>query len=1114
MYYDLPPKPDRRSLRALVKTMAKELNSFLEIYDKAKRTNDAGYYQLANEARSQVEIARVTAMEQKMGFPPTLQESIELAIGKLTASLEDHPAFPEALSNNLNSNALPNFLTRIQQRATSECNVPGQRPRRTSVMHRPPASETAVQRKSRRAAHSVAMAGIGAENRTVTAAPSAATSPPRSTTSRIDPEPNVGQEEELVERFARGNENLSRQNTPGPANAPPEFPNIPDALINEESLQLQRRYDEILAQKLAFESRTKQQKDYFQSECQRVMDQMHGLQTGEEDDDEGGDILDPIREVIDQDERRRHTNEWVRSVSSEHSPEVVKAVDPTRPVLPPKTQESFPPQRPITSFQEILDRAPPIRPLARTPDPSGLPTQPKSHSVLPPTQGVKQNAQGIIQSAPRVSNMHPLRQPSNPTPGPVPIQSEHTFKLPPTPVFQPPRHHRELERSLLQDHQVVRPKTHVSRPVIPNPQPQTMFDPNQLQGNNYSLFGNRNPFPSTSQAQSFPYDSQLPPDYKPTDFSPENFTPNQAPEMKESYASKAAPKIGDEVKASRPASLGNQDARTPTSEVPVFVDDGRMEDSTPTQVDLTPNDGNSASQKLLVLQADICAGKYLKNNRFEKEERFTGNEEKDLHDLETVIGRFEFVTTQPGVSSGQRKLEMRHYFGGEAAKIVQRYDNIPDPDEAVRLTLKHLRKEFGREDESAIKMVEKLLRGKEVDKNSWEEMTRIRLDLENYYQRAKETGRESNFNTAETINKIIQSKFGFLAYKWCTEKHRQGHNNKKPFEAFLEFLFEQNKIRKDLSSLLGSNKEKKKGDNYAIDAVDLEDENETSQRGANSNSRRGGRSGPSKSNENAVINATNDWTVVNTRRNGNFRGNNGTNNNNQAVNNNPPTNSNNPGVSNSNPTGAQNNADNNQPKIAATGGWGNNFRGNNPRPFNNYRNNYYPRGNNYNNNNNGYYNYNNPTRNNAGESNNDNNRRNNDAADRGNNADQVNDRLLSLANQGGETRTGGVDGNAAGNNNAVSPNQDEGEGLWRCLVCRSTKLHSLVNCATYINKTYDDRLQTTLTLGLCLNCLTRGHRAVNCPERPLCKICTKPHHTLLHRPRNDNGPTDGQNINA
>ena len=116
------------------------------------------------------------------------------------------------------------------------------------------------------------------------------------------------------------------------------------------------------------------------------------------------------------------------------------------------------------------------------------------------------------------------------------------------------------------------------------------------------------------------------------------------------------------------------------ADVPGRVDKSQTEDLQQTQSSINSNQNNdSASQKLLLLTAELSAGQYLSSNRFEKEERFTGNEETDKHDLESVINRYEFVTTQPGVTEKQRKMELQHYFSGAAGKILKLYANHPNP---------------------------------------------------------------------------------------------------------------------------------------------------------------------------------------------------------------------------------------------------------------------------------------------------------------------------------------------------------------------------------------------------------------------------------------------------
>ena len=1217
MYYDVGPKPDGRHMRALVKTLAKELDHFLELHAKAKKANDAGLFQKANKARSQIEVARLSVTDQKAVFPRALQEKLELAIGKVTTSLEEHPAFPEALSNNLNPEALPNFINRIQRRASSVLNAPiNLKGLPSYAIRQTPASEAEVHRKAFQDSHSIARVGMGASNYPNDVAPSIAPSLVASTERQPPREPNGGPTEPATHSHDQPDTNQLHQRPPSIISIPQNFfPTVPGVEITEEHVQLQRRYDEILARKQQLETQYKEQREGFHAECKTLLDQMHGLKTTDGDDDDEEDALDPLRAVIDQDEKRRQTDIWVQSVSSEHSPDKSTKKQKTNPRLnnntsdrpitapiqpppsypvvmgesPPRPSHlnaakevalhqqlnppNLPTNHPDNPFQSMLDKAQPVQTLAPT-------TNPDPRTIQHPTQ----NVSGSIPQLKSLNSMNPhsnqitdqrnrssqiiSQQPSQPLvppPGFTTQTSDYTFKIPATPVFNQPRHHRELERSLLKDHSAVKPKSHVSRPLNPITHDQNTPRNYQNQMPAYTLFNNPNPFQPNSRVQFHDYKPQMPSNYHQENQNHQSFNPKQVVEDEGSYAHKVA--SGTNVinkNHGEPSSTPTMCHRT--TEVPNRADGGRTGDPR-VQVDLNPDDNNSASQKLLILTAELTSGQYLSSNRFEKEERFTGNEETDKHDLESVINRFEFVTTQPGVTEKQRKMELQHYFSGEAKKILRLYDNNPDPNESVRLTIQHLRKEFGRTDDSATKMLEKILKGGDIDKNSWEEMAKVRLDLQGQYQTAKETGRDATFNTAETIDKIIQTKLSFLAFRWCTEKNRPNHNsNKPPFELFLDFLFEQNKIRRDMNSLLGY-KEKKKGENYAIDAVDFDDENESPSRGAVSNSRRGGKSAAIRPNNTAVINATNtgdEWTMVNYRKNGNHRANNTRNNSFNAANNHNGSSNNNFGVTNYNPgnanhrfnaannyqgainnnanainnplsaansnfDAAQNNAsafnnnsgvetntprnsndtNNNQNNIDAQGGSWNNYRAPNfRRQNNNYRNDFYPRnGFNYNNyanrpNNNGERNNNHF--NNNGE------RNNNHFNNNGRNNTRLDDRLLSLANTGGEAK------NAIqpGDNKTASSNANEGETVWRCPCCCSTTLHALNDCATYINKGYEDRFQTAITLNRCLNCLTFGHTAKFCRIAPQCKLCHGPHHTLLHKAPRDEDNNEKPGVNA
>ena len=69
-----------------------------------------------------------------------------------------------------------------------------------------------------------------------------------------------------------------------------------------------------------------------------------------------------------------------------------------------------------------------------------------------------------------------------------------------------------------------------------------------------------------------------------------------------------------------------------------------------------------------------------------------------------------------------------------------------------------------------------------------------------------------------------------------------------------------------------------------------------------------------------------------------------------------------------------------------------------------------------------------------------------------------------------------------------------------CLACKK-RAHQIHICNVFKGWILADRISVVreLYVGLCMNCLRKGHIAVKCQAQPMCKKCTKQHHTLLDR---------------
>ena len=66
-----------------------------------------------------------------------------------------------------------------------------------------------------------------------------------------------------------------------------------------------------------------------------------------------------------------------------------------------------------------------------------------------------------------------------------------------------------------------------------------------------------------------------------------------------------------------------------------------------------------------------------------------------------------------------------------------------------------------------------------------------------------------------------------------------------------------------------------------------------------------------------------------------------------------------------------------------------------------------------------------------------------------------------------------------------------------CVACRKES-HPLATCTKFQGLSQEERWDVVRKSALCKNCLKSGHIATNCFKPPLCRKCSRCHHTLLH----------------
>lgn len=79
----------------------------------------------------------------------------------------------------------------------------------------------------------------------------------------------------------------------------------------------------------------------------------------------------------------------------------------------------------------------------------------------------------------------------------------------------------------------------------------------------------------------------------------------------------------------------------------------------------------------------------------------------------------------------------------------------------------------------------------------------------------------------------------------------------------------------------------------------------------------------------------------------------------------------------------------------------------------------------------------------------------------------------------------------------------------KCILCKS--LHNLNKCDLFLQMSQPVKLQTVKDNQHCVNCLSSFHTTSHCGSKHVCRVCSKRHHTLLHRYTTDS--TSDQPLN-
>ncbi|XP_055622089.1 uncharacterized protein LOC129765697 [Toxorhynchites rutilus septentrionalis] len=81
-----------------------------------------------------------------------------------------------------------------------------------------------------------------------------------------------------------------------------------------------------------------------------------------------------------------------------------------------------------------------------------------------------------------------------------------------------------------------------------------------------------------------------------------------------------------------------------------------------------------------------------------------------------------------------------------------------------------------------------------------------------------------------------------------------------------------------------------------------------------------------------------------------------------------------------------------------------------------------------------------------------------------------------------------------------------------CEVCAGSHLN--YKCPSFLNMNVGQRVSKVKQIGLCFNCLRKGHQIRACPSDKSCSKCSKKHHTMLHYEREFYLEPESQSLNT
>ena len=217
--------------------------------------------------------------------------------------------------------------------------------------------------------------------------------------------------------------------------------------------------------------------------------------------------------------------------------------------------------------------------------------------------------------------------------------------------------------------------------------------------------------------------------------------------------------------------------------------------------------GADINERMLAINIERECRSVLATLRPPAQKKFSGNAKIDF---ESHLKSYERAMKVPGVTDAIKVAELQFWFSGEAADVCELSLFEEDPEAQFKSILTELKKYYGKKNNTAESILEKILDGGQIKEHDNKALNSFLISLRKFHMFALRTNRAIHFDSPDIINKIFRQKLSFMAKFWTKKRVETGlkNDNDLKFEDLIKFIEFQSQYTQTLKTVMGDKGDK------------------------------------------------------------------------------------------------------------------------------------------------------------------------------------------------------------------------------------------------------------------------------------------------------------------